>query len=246
MSYGAEKNFRVFTSRLAERRLFEPDQNYFERLVAKAILFRRAEKIVQDQQFGGYRANIVTYALALISHKTSQRIDLERIWRAQDISAALADFIAEVARKVHAAIISPPDGRNVTEWCKREECWKRTLELPVEVPQAVQVELISVDRESARSIDRGINGADAADRKVIEEVARVPAETWFKISQWAKETNNLESWQRSLAYDLGKLAGRGKDPSRKQATQALSILHESRKLGFQNVEAAGVTVKVTD
>ena len=70
----------VFTTRLAERKQLEPDHKYFERLVAKAILFRRAEKLVHEQKFGGYRANIVTYSLALILNRTSQRIDLERIW----------------------------------------------------------------------------------------------------------------------------------------------------------------------
>jgi len=240
VSLGAEKNFRVFTTRLAERKQLEPDHKYFERLVAKAILFRRAEKIVHEQKFGGYRANIVTYSLALILNRTSQRIDLERIWRAQDISPALAEFITMVSRVVHDSLVNPPNGRNVTEWCKREECWKRVSELPLVIPKGVQAELISVERTASREVDHGLNGADRTERRLIEELANVPAETWFRLSKWAKETGTLERWQRSLAYDLGRLAGQGRDPSPKQAKQGTRILHEARKLGFQNLDSDGV------
>ncbi len=46
------------------------DRAYCQRLIAKAILFRATEKIVSAQQFGGYRANIVTYTIAMLSHDT--------------------------------------------------------------------------------------------------------------------------------------------------------------------------------
>jgi len=194
VSLGAEKNSRVFTTRLAERKQSVPDQKYFERLVAKAMLFWRAEKIVQEQQFGGYRANIVTYSLALILNQTSQRIDLDRIWRAQDMSPSLAALIASVSIAVHASIVDPPNRKDVTEWCKRDECWSRVQETPVVIPKGVQEELLSIERIVSREVDQGLNGADSIEQSLIEELAQVPAETWFKLSRWAKETGNLESW----------------------------------------------------
>ena len=60
VSEGAQKNFRRFTLRLKERGNILPDDTYFWHLVAKAILFRKTEKLIQIQQYGGYRANIVT------------------------------------------------------------------------------------------------------------------------------------------------------------------------------------------
>src|SRR6202034_1753474 len=44
VAYGAEKNFREFMLRLDKRGRFKPTPEYFEKLVAKAILFRSAEK----------------------------------------------------------------------------------------------------------------------------------------------------------------------------------------------------------
>ncbi len=54
------------------------------------------------------------------------------------------------------------------------------------------------------------------------------------LSLWAKETNNLLPWQRSLAFSLGKLVNRGKTPSSKQSEHGLKILKEAKRLGFKS------------
>ena len=118
VSRGAQKNFSDFMIRLDERGRVEPDRAHFERLVAKAILFRETERIVHRQNFGGYRANIVTYTIALLCNATDQRLDLERIWREQAIGETLERVIGDLSHGVHAIITNPPNGRNITEWCK--------------------------------------------------------------------------------------------------------------------------------
>ena len=108
VSEGAQKNFRRFTLRLNEHKAQLPDEKYYQNLVAKAIMFRRTEKLVQQQQYGGYRANIVTYTLAFLSFKTAQRINLERIWKEQGLTPALEQEIISVSRLVHESIVNPP------------------------------------------------------------------------------------------------------------------------------------------
>ena len=83
---------------------------------------------------------------------------------------------------------------------------------------------------------QGIEQPDKREKELIQKVAKVPAETWFRISKWAKETNNLMPWQRGLAFSLGQLAGRKREPSRKQATHGFKILKEAAKLGFDMSE----------
>ncbi len=144
VSLGAQKNFQEFTLALAAR---GPVPEYttedFERLVAKAILFRRAEQVVGSRKFGGYRANIVTYTLAYLSHHTGKRIDLGRVWREQDITAALASAIEDLSVLVHQKLTSPPSGRkNVTEWCKRPECWDAVRAIEYPLPAALTRELL--------------------------------------------------------------------------------------------------------
>jgi hypothetical protein len=131
VSFGAEKNFREFTLQIQDGAEPNVDKAYFQDVIAKAILFRRAEKIVQAEKFGGYRANIVTYSLAYLACRHASQIDLDRIWKSQDISAKIADAITRTCREIHAAIVDPPGGRNVTEWCKKEACWDRVRNLKI-------------------------------------------------------------------------------------------------------------------
>jgi len=233
VSQGAQKCFTQFTLRLQKRGNFEVDQTYFHHLVAKAILFRQAEKIVAMQKFGGYRANVVTYTLAYICHRTAGCIDLDRIWQQQSIGKGLSSTIESVSRQVHEVIISPPGGKNVTEWCKRQECWTRVRDLMIDLPASLTDELLSVGRQGSARIDRGNESLDHAEQQQIAQAAAVSAETWYQLSIWAKQTHNLQAWQRSLAFSLGRIQQYGKKPSRKQAAQGLLILEEAYRLGFK-------------
>ncbi len=233
VSQGAQKCFTQFTLRLQKRGNFEVDQSYFHRLVAKAILFRQAEKIVAIQKFGGYRANIVTYTLASIYHCTAGRIDLDRIWKQQSIEQGLHNAIENVSHQVHEIIISPPGGKNVTEWCKRQECWNKVRDLIIDLPALLSDELIPIIPEGNTKIDRGIENLSHVEQQQIAQAATVPVETWYQLSKWAKETQNLHAWQRSLAFSLGQLLQNGKIPSIKQAKQGLIIFEEARRLGFK-------------
>ena len=67
---------------------------------------------------------------------------------------------------------------------------------------------------------------------MISEVMNIPSEKWFEIARWAKETDNLQAWQRSISFSIGKLLARGNTPSRKQAIQGVKILKEARQFGF--------------
>ena len=233
VSKGAQKNFYQFNQAVTERKIL-PDEKYFHNLVAKAILFRSAEKIVQAQKYGGYRANIVTYTLAWLSHRTAQRIDLDRIWKEQALTPALQQEIAEVSRFVHDRIVNPPGGANVGEWCKKEKCWEVIREVDHEISEALKAELISVERPGTTRVTprSSILSDTAEEKKVIEEVAGIPAVVWFALSRWAKETNNLASWQRGIVFSVGTIVGRGNKPSFKQANQAMKAYNEATKRGF--------------
>jgi hypothetical protein len=148
VSRGAQTCFTEFTDYLGKRADFEPGTHYFEHLCAKAILFRRAEKIIGAMKYGGYRANIVTYTLAYLCHATEGRLNLDAIWKTQDISPALQKAIQSVSKHVHAYIIEPPGGANVTQWCKRESCWKGLRDLNIPIPAGLQKELIALSRSA--------------------------------------------------------------------------------------------------
>ncbi|MDL2287393.1 AIPR family protein [Eubacteriales bacterium OttesenSCG-928-G02] len=236
VSEGAQKNFKKFTLRFQDRKGFVPDETYYKRLIAKAILFKRTEKLVQSQNYGGYRANIVTYTIAYISFKSAQRVDLERIWKDQSLTRFLEDEIIRVSALVHRLITNPPGGANIGEWCKKEKCWEAVRASDFDISDDLKSELLSVARPdyvvSTKSQSQGISEITTAEAETIDSVAGVPASTWFALSRWSKETDNFEGWQRSIVFSVGTLLGRGKKPSFKQANQAWNVYNQAIKKGF--------------
>lgn len=227
VSRGAQKSFNEFAILLEKRGRFNPDQSYFEKLIAKAILFKSTEQIVRQQKYGGYRANNVAYTLAIISNRTEQRIDLDDIWKKQAISQELSDVITRISAQVQDELIKSAGSGNVTEWCKKPACWEYMSSLRIEVPDSL------ISKHIAKSVVSGIEAPSEEESEDIKYVAAIPSQFWFDVSQWAKETGNLQAWHRALAFSLGNLAKRGKEPSRKQALHAKSIIAEARRLGFK-------------
>lgn len=232
VSLGAQKNFNYFAVRLEERGKVNVDTTYFEHLIAKAILFKKTDKIIHGQKFGGYKAQIAYYTVSWLSHHTSQRIDLDTIWKNQDISPALEESIRTVSIAIHPLITNPPNGKNITEWCKRKECWEKIKELNVDISR-LQNELIDISHSSNKRPDKGINTPNEEDIGLINAISEVPADKWFQISKWAKETNNLLPWQRGLAFSIGRVVGKSGSVSPKQAKQGIILLEEVKKLGFK-------------
>lgn len=236
VSRGAQKNFAEFSIMLRQRGGFKVDQAYFEDLVAKAILYKQAEKIISAQRFGGYRANIVTYTLAWISFLSQQRLDSARIWAQQDLTQALKGEIERLSQLVQKHIVSPPGGQNVTEWCKKADCWDQLKAVPTELSQELQAELVAVG-PSAPKRDRGILGNDQEDRELITKVKAISASVWLEMSRWAKVTNSLKPYQRGILYSVGDALRKGREPSGKQARQALIAFEESVRRGFKPARA---------
>ena len=239
VSRGAQKNFSDYMIRRSDRQPVEADRAYFERIVAKAILFRTAERIVQRQSFGGYRANIVTYTLALLSNEASQRIDLERIWGDQVLSENLQLTIGELSHEVHRIITNPPSARNITEWCKSEQCWESVLSSasrsPVDRIRAELLDAESTKNEQKRSLAQ--LPSDYVDN--LERLVSVSPAAWKLLAEWGAETAALEPGQRQLAIRIGRALERGREIKPSDAAEAVGILDHARSLGY-GVEAEPV------
>lgn len=232
VSRGAQKNFAAFAVELGKKGTAEPEETYFHRMVAKAILFKQAESLVRAGEFGGYRANIVAYTLAAIFHATAQRIDLEAIWKSQNVPTPLQTLIRTVSVEVHARIVTPPGGGNVTEWCKSENCWEAIQEITVKVPKGVTLTAAATAIPSTDGADG--TAEDPAEQALMAQAAAVPPETWFGLAKWASETKSLPPWQRSLAFAIARQLSQDKSPSLKQARHGLSALQAAQELGFRS------------
>jgi len=227
VSRGAEKNFREMMMRMGDA---VPDVNvsYAQRLIAKAILFKATDKIVAARNFGGYKINITAYSIARIVEAAGRRIDLDRIWREQRLSPALTAALDELCQPVREVIVTPPrTGTNIGEWAKRPDCWEEVLAIPWQVPDSLVAELAEEPVEDSNPVsqDDAVSGDVAA-------VKAVPAPEWFALARWAKETQNLEPWQRQVAENLGRYLNNDWEIADRLASQALRAIEEAKRLGF--------------
>ncbi|MCL4516111.1 MAG: AIPR family protein [Firmicutes bacterium] len=229
VSEGAQKNFARFMTRLKESPV-DPDQHYFEELVAKAILFKQTEKIVSSQKYGGYRANIVTYTLAWLyqdAGRCSKRIDLQRIWKTQRLWPELEQAIITVSLQVVETITNPSGNANVTEWCKKEACWKVIKDLNISLPDSYYSQLassVSSQGTERSSVKIRIN---EADREKMERLKRLDKTVWYIILQKNRYEKFLSLEQEQLAVHLMH-----RRPKVEEIHQAIEILEEGKQRGL--------------
>ena len=228
---GADKNFRQYMAKLFEAELRLPDEAKFKRLVAKAILFISTQKLFSALSLGDYRAQTVAYTIAYLSYRTAQRIDLDSIWKYQQISEPLSSTLANLLPQILDRIINTAGGdgnapRNIGEWCKKPACWEEIKRHEFTIPSSLEEELISLS--ARKDVEKTVEQAEAQ-----EELKNILPSTWFAISGWAKQTDNLHPWQRKMAYDFGQHTSRGRPLTPKQAAQGIKILDEASRLGFK-------------
>jgi hypothetical protein len=158
VSQGAQKNFAAFAKSIEKvwgRNGNRISEAWFRHLISKAIIFRKLEKLVSQQDWyeGGYRANIVTYAIAKVAHDAIEQdriVDLSRVWRAQKLSSAFEQALLIAAAEAQEVITNPPDGvRNMSEWAKKQACWEQFRKRKLSYPDEFADLLIKPDEKKA-------------------------------------------------------------------------------------------------
>lgn len=247
VSRGAQKNFVHYMSKnKLKGRNGTPSVDFFKDLIAKAIIFKNAESVARQHAFSAYRANAVAYTVALLSSKTYGRIFLRNVWDRQEVTQPMNKVLFDWMPDVLDTIIETAGGKNITEWAKKEECWEAVKKMEFVIPEELEAELSRGDHlptvgEDAR---KGKVTTTSEDRRNIALTMGLDSETWWKITKWGQEYDELTDFQCSLAttmagYALGKWV---KVPSVKQAKHAAKIvtyLQDSgvlKRLGEENVD----------
>ena len=241
VNLGAQKNFAQYAKRIGQ----EWDKNsdsfnefYFKRAIARAILFRKTEKLVSAQPwYGGYRANIVAYTLALLGfycEKKDKSVDFMKLWQTQCVSESLQQAIESTARLVNDGIINPEAGiSNVTEWCKKELCWlrlqKKVDELDKILPEGFKSDLISKseiveEKKAARKTQKIDNGIEAQ-----KKVLGITGAQWRSLLQKAQEKRLLTPIEIGILQVAAQIPAR--IPSEKQCMALVDLLEKAEQEG---------------
>ncbi len=228
VNLGAQKNFAQYAKRIGQEWAKNPDnfnELYYKRAIARAILFRKTERIVATQSWysGGYRANIVAYTLALLSKLCAdmgKSFDFMKVWEIQDITDVMRDAIEITAKVVFDGIMTPIAGiSNISEWCKKEACWDRlqlkTGELKSLLPKPflnglVDKENIVEEVKSAAKVQKIDNGIEAQ-----KKVMGIPAAKWQQIMVDGNRKNIFSPMETGILQVASQIPA--KIPSEKQS-----------------------------
>jgi hypothetical protein len=239
VSRGAQKNFADFAKEIGENWSKSDvgyDELWFKRLISKAIIFRWLETEVPKQPWyeGGYRANIVTYAMAKVlsdAIREKQVLDLDAIWRRQSVPDALQRALLLAAAEANDAITHPPVGvRNMSEWAKQQACWNglkgRTLKYDEDFESCLTLEDMArtakKDEKAKKAMTDGIN--------VQSEVVTLGAIFWTEALSWGRERKLLTSKDMQILEVCASMPRR--IPSDLQARQAMEALGRLKARGF--------------
>lgn len=125
VSLGSQKNFEQLMDAIKQREgesSFIPDVPYYKAAIAKAILFKKAHSVVRPM-FRSFQANVTTYLVSLVANRLGDRFDFDRIWERQEISEGLKAQLAAWAPEVNEVLWKSSQGRMISEWSKKPECW---------------------------------------------------------------------------------------------------------------------------
>ncbi len=240
VSLGAQKNFMHFAEWVSE--CWDKDnaafnEEYFRRVVVKTILFRSVEKLVPQQPWyqGGYRAQLVAYTIAklsaMIQSAGTRELNYAATWSRLAISRALHQQLEAIATSIFELITNPPVGfHDVGEWCKKEQCWKRVLDLPITLNKEFIAEL--VDRNSDRQLrnqartQQDLDNSIGAQIKVVE----LGRKYWDELAVWARARSLLSDEQSRLLTLVSRLPG--KVPADWQSEKLLQLKAKIEEEGF--------------
>ena len=201
---------------------------YFKRVVAIAIMFNKADQIIRTSdayKTGGrnsYKANVVAYTLSIIfeyirKHYKEASVDFTRIWNAQDVYPELEEQITVLWPEVYDFITDDDrPTQNVTEWCKRKECWERAKKeqwkiLPEFLDTLIAKETLKAEAKDARADQKIKNEVD--DFKFVWTAGK---KYWQDVLDWGNDRKLLYHAEQDILKMCVDMYDSGHTPTDKQ------------------------------
>ncbi|AQW26296.1 AIPR family protein [Clostridium perfringens] len=245
VSKGAQFNMRNFATTISKR--WEENNAvfnkfYYQKLVSLAILFKSTEKIVSNQdwykEIKSYRANIVTYSLAVIFNYINKKlkgltIDFMRIWNKQSIYKELEEQLIITTKEVYDFITR--DDRvtlNVTEWCKKEACWDRAKKENWTISENFIKTLISKEQSVSEKIEAYKDQELENELNYEMKVYSIGSQYWNKLLLWGIEKRLITAREQNILMKLSNFEKTGALPTTSQCKAILKTKERLENNGF--------------
>ncbi|KAF5051235.1 AIPR protein [anaerobic digester metagenome] len=244
VSWGAQKNCMRFAEYIDEEWNKDKDnfnELYYKETVALRIVFNYLDKNIAKQRWyeKGYKANIVAYALSWFKYLVEKQypnktFNLQKVWKEQEITDELKVLLLEISEYVSNYITDTKrEVLNVTEWCKKENCWKYLKQQNFDIDKmTVQGYLINTGeikdvKKSEKKVQKMVNGIEAQ-----KEVVELGSDYWKNVATFGLEKSLFSPKEMSLlraAIEMEK-----KLPTEKQCVSILAIKNKSEYEGLSD------------
>jgi len=242
VSQGAQKNFINFSNYASTEWEKNPDQfneEFYKRIVVKALLFRRTEELVGKQSWyqGGYRANIVAYTVAKLANLVQfdgigKLLDFKALWNRQSLTPAIEQQLLVIAERMVGIIVAPEGGfQNVTEWCKKELCWQRARDTKITLLQELGSELAGREEEQITKKDAQVQQSVMTGIQIQTLVVELGPAYWRALQTWARQKQLLSPTDDSIVTVAAAMPR--KLPTEKQCARLVEIKTRLEEEGFQ-------------
>lgn len=242
VSTGAQKNFIQFAEWASaawdkDETVF--NERFFRQIVCLNILYKKVDYIVKHASWYemGYKAQVVTYTLSYLFYRISKEcpdrvFDFRTMWAQQGVSHTAEVELEKIAEAMYNHLVSPSrEVQNVTEWAKREACWKKAKDISVPFSENFKKELASTTEEgeaqkSARKEQKQENSASA-----MIQVAEFGADNWKALLAWGIQNRvfnpqDISFLKAAIAMETSKF------PSEKQCARILQVLAKAREESY--------------
>ena len=220
---GSQKNYVQF---LNYNMPDKPDNVFYEDAVAKAILFKNAEKLygVSPNAIGDMRYITVPYSLSLLNLKTDYKIDLYKIWKNQGLSEKMKSVIFNLMESVETFIKKNAPGALYGEWAKKEECWNTIKENDFGIDfNELKSEFINTATPKRKSITE-----DEVTLKIIEQeielIKSISSDIWDVIEKWGAKTGKMSKYLQDVALNISVSIKNNKPINASLRTKGISII----------------------
>jgi hypothetical protein len=237
VSKGAQANFANFAQKISaewEKNDKPFNELYFKHMIAKAIVFRYLDKNIMGQSwYGGFKANIITYSLAKLAHllsETGKYLNFGMIWKQQKLSTVLQAQLMDIAMVVNEQIQDTPDGfTNVTQWCKREECWKSVKGLYFQLMPEFRAELVG--KNEMEQLEKAANTDQQVMNGIESQIYAVNkgCDYWALIRGWNENEHILSPKENGILDRACK-----RPPTEKESPVLIEIEKKAKEEGFSS------------
>lgn len=200
---GNEKNYAQFIGNNLPENVKKINNVYFEDAIAKCILFKNADKRygIKPNSIGEMKQVVVPYTLSLLNIITENQLDLFKIWKNQDVSPELSDFIFELMKQVNQFILETYNGQHYIEKAKKEECWDlvKNHEWNFNLKD-IKADLIDQKNPPKRNTEIDIEEEELEQNKSV--IKSIPPALWNEILQWGKDSELLDTIKQTVVSNI--------------------------------------------